>query len=418
MFSTIGRWGSIHWCLPTGWRYSWRLHRPQRDVCCGIPWVWRPSLRNRLHRVPYSYRGWCCTGCRRRGRHRNDPLEPSNRCPSRRRLAVGGTKKGKRKEELTNGSSIDKPFLKFPPEFTYPTNTVDAHIARAGITRRAVDDAVRKHDRKELTFGFAVQLTWSTWRRHNIVVIFLNRTVCWMNFHFTFYLNRQPSVVVSFVGRLVESRALDGPIARPISWARLFRQKQMPELLNYSIRGHANITDIQIADAVAPSFAHAIFSAVGWCRIVAETGRRSQSSSARPSAIGPRSPFAPFAVDELRPIAHLDALAIVAPLAGEKGIMKLCFPFEKKQTVKLNPLESSEAISGKRRNKIIWAEALAMHSRLLFYFSLFFYISVSFFFNCWVVTRVKQDPALIRLVSYISKSVAGKKSPIGRLQGE
>lgn len=46
---------------------------------------------------------------------------------------------------------------------SYPTHPIDAHITRAGIARRAVHHTVRKHDREELTFWFAVQLTRSTY---------------------------------------------------------------------------------------------------------------------------------------------------------------------------------------------------------------------------------------------------------------
>ncbi len=51
---------------------------------------------------------------------------------------------------------------------SYPTHPIDAHITRARIAWRAVHYTVRKHDREELAFWFAVQLTRSTYTEQKV----------------------------------------------------------------------------------------------------------------------------------------------------------------------------------------------------------------------------------------------------------
>ena len=65
---------------------------------------------------------------------------------------------------------------------SYPTHSIDAHITRSGIARRSVHDTVRQHDREELAFWFAVQLTRSTLsaqsQRANVVSKFSVKRIC------------------------------------------------------------------------------------------------------------------------------------------------------------------------------------------------------------------------------------------------
>lgn len=45
----------------------------------------------------------------------------------------------------------------------YSTDTVDAHITRAGIAGRAVDNTIGQHHREEVSLWLAVQLARSTY---------------------------------------------------------------------------------------------------------------------------------------------------------------------------------------------------------------------------------------------------------------